>query len=542
MTGENYGIVVTAGHVDHGKTTLIQALTGRWLDRLPEEKDRGMTIELGFTDYCTPSGMRVGIVDVPGHEALVRTMIRGAASAAVVLFVVDVREGMACQSREHLQILQLLGAQYGLVALTKCDGVSEEQIRVRKTEVRRELAGTFLEKAPLIPVSAGTGRGIERLEKLLEEQINVRALVREGVRESEGNFSEFAYMSIDRVCHIDGVGQIAGGTLRGKKLTKGDRLWLYPGAVPCRAQSMHIHGEAVEHAEPGYRVALKLSRTLKKKLRVGELLATDGSLHPVSRCLVRIRVSGSDCMKNGERFHFHVRSEFATCRIRRITSAAGNASTGDKTLPEEEFEAKLYLDRELLLFPGDRFILRTYSPVRTVAGGTVVHPESAHKKQDQGSHNRRKKRVIREEEGGCCVCPRSGMTTAEGCLRHLQDMDIPSPFFIDAKELTVQLQKNMRHSEIKEIEDGLLHLYKSKQIDWIPEGYYIRIGDTEKILSVIRRRCLQKDHPGQTSVSILELKQWFQVSRKYARMIFSLTDRKGVTKKTGGESERILVR
>ncbi len=244
-------IIGTAGHVDHGKTTLVKALTGVNTDRLKAEQERGLTIELGFAPLTLPSGVRAGVVDVPGHERFVGNMLAGATGIDVALLVVAADEGVMPQTREHLDILNLLGTEVGVVALTKADIVDEDWLELAMEDVREQLASTRLSGAPIVPVSAVTGQGLDRLVEELDAAVARAAQMSEG--QEEWNC---ARLPIDRVFTIAGHGTVVTGTLVGGSVRPGDRLELLPVGKPVRVRGVQVHGVTVPEAFRGQRVAL----------------------------------------------------------------------------------------------------------------------------------------------------------------------------------------------------------------------------------------------------------------------------------------------
>ena len=253
---KNY-IIGTAGHVDHGKTMLIKALTGIDTDRLKEEKKRGITIELGFAHITLPHGEQAGIIDVPGHEKFVKNMLAGAGGIDLVLLVVAADEGFMPQTREHLGILSLLGIQNGIIVLTKTDMVDEEWLEVVKEDIRSEVQGSFLADAPIVPVSAYTGDGIEGLRLLIEEKLQAV---------QQKNTSKPFRIPVDRVFSVDGFGTVITGTLIEGTVTEGDEVMIYPGEKLTKVRNLQVHNQTVSTAYAGQRVAVNLANIKKSEL------------------------------------------------------------------------------------------------------------------------------------------------------------------------------------------------------------------------------------------------------------------------------------
>jgi selenocysteine-specific elongation factor len=358
-------ILGTAGHIDHGKTTLVRALTGVDCDRLPEEKSRGITIELGFAPLALPSGARLGVVDVPGHERLVRTMVAGATGIDVVLIVVAADEGIMPQSREHLAICELLGVSRGVVAVTKIDAVDEDLRELVRLEVEEELSGSALAGCPIVPVSARTGEGLDDLIAALEAVIAsapARTL-RDGP----------AWLPVDRVFTMKGFGTVVTGTLRGAPLEEGAAVQILPEppGVPleARIRGLQVHGELVAVAEPGSRCALNLQGIDLSAVPRGSLLATPDRVDYRRRVDVELGlVREAPPLRSSVRATVHVGTTERGARVRLLDREV--LQPGERGLAELRFE------RPLAVVEGDRFILRGYARLPgagwTVGGGRVL--------------------------------------------------------------------------------------------------------------------------------------------------------------------------
>jgi selenocysteine-specific elongation factor len=350
-------IVGTAGHIDHGKSALVEALTGTHPDRLEEEKRRGITIDLGFA-FLEEDGVRFGFVDVPGHERFVSNMLAGAAGIDILLLVIAADESIKPQTREHFDICRLLGVQRGVVALTKSDLAQGDTLELVRMEAEEFLRGSFLEKAPLIPCSAKTRIGLEELKKALRDAAA-------GITAREA--SRYFRLPIDRAFAIKGFGAVVTGTLVSGSVGPGDEVELFPGGERLRVRGVQSGGKAVERATPGQRTAVNLAGIEHTALRRGMVLATPGKFRKTRRVDVRLELLGSARkMKQGTRVHFH----------------AGTAETmaevffhGAKELaPGGSAFAHLKLQDEILVLPGDRFIVRQFSPVVTIGGGAILDP------------------------------------------------------------------------------------------------------------------------------------------------------------------------
>ena len=350
-------IVGTAGHIDHGKSTLVEALTGTHPDRLDEEKRRGITIDLGFA-FLEENGVRFGFVDVPGHEKFVSNMLAGAAGIDVLLLVIAADESIKPQTREHFDICRLLGVQRGVVALTKGDLVDSETLELVRMEAEEYLRGSFLERAPLVPVSAKTGAGLSELKKALSDA---------AASASAKDASRYFRLPIDRAFAVKGFGSVVTGTLISGSVSPGDEVELFPRGERLRVRGVQSGGKSVARAMPGQRTAVNLAGIEHTALKRGMVVATPGKFRKTRRIDVRLELLPfARKMKQGMRVHFH----------------AGTAETiaevffhGERELPPGGSAlGNLKLQDEVLVLPGDRFIVRQFSPVVTIGGGAVLDP------------------------------------------------------------------------------------------------------------------------------------------------------------------------
>jgi len=357
-------IIGTAGHVDHGKTALVRAMTGIDTDRLKEEKDRGISIELGFASLHLPGGRRAGIVDVPGHERFIKNMLAGAGGFDLVLLVIAADEGVMPQTREHLDIIQLLQVKKGIVVLTKSDLVDEEWLDLVKEEVNDFLKGTVLENAPVATVSAVTGQGIpELLERI--DQVAGETDTRVGAGPSR--------LPVDRVFSITGFGTVVTGTLLSGLLRVGDVVEVQPQGLASRVRSIQVHGEKVEVAEAGQRVAVNLAGLEVEQIERGSVVAGPKSIAPSHRLDVHLLLlkSAARTLKNRARVRFYLGTGETLGRV--------------VLLDREELEpgtlayAQLQLEEQVVAAKGDRFVIRSYSPMQTIGGGSVIDPSPGRK-------------------------------------------------------------------------------------------------------------------------------------------------------------------
>jgi len=350
-------VLGTAGHIDHGKTTLIKALTGVDCDRLKEEKERGITIELGFTSMVLPSGLKISIVDVPGHEKFVRHMVAGATGIDLVVLIIAADEGIMPQTREHLDICKLLRVKKGLIALTKTDLVEKDWLDLVKEETREFVKGTFLEGAAIVPVSSTTGEGIP---DLVSELDRLAQAVEE--RSSEGLFR----LPIDRVFSMKGFGTVITGTIIAGKISVGDSVEVIPKGLEAKVRGIQAHGEAVESATAGLRVGVNLQGLEKAAIDRGNVIVRAQSLKPTSLLdvIFHLLPGAAKPFKNRTRVRVHVGTVEVLARAILLTQ--------EEFQPGEEAYLQLRLEQPVTALPRDRFVIRSYSPVFTIGGGEVL--------------------------------------------------------------------------------------------------------------------------------------------------------------------------
>ena len=356
-------VVGTAGHIDHGKTALVKALTGIDADRLEEEKRRGITIDLGFAHMDLPGAgsepLHLGFVDVPGHERFVRNMLAGVGGIDLVLLVIAADESIKPQTREHFDILQLLGVQRGITVLTKSDAVDAETLDVVRLEVEDFLRGTFLEslKSPIVAVSALTGAGLDDLKRAI-----VAAAAEVQLRDSR----TLARLPIDRVFTMKGFGTVVTGTLVAGTIRREEEMEIFPSGRKVRVRGVQVHGQAADAAIAGQRTALNLGGASTEDLSRGMTLAPPSTFSTTRRVDVHLRLlaSAPRALKNRVRVHFHSNT---------METVAELALHGARQLaPGSEVFARLKFPEPSLLLPGDRFIVRQFSPVITIGGGIVL--------------------------------------------------------------------------------------------------------------------------------------------------------------------------
>ncbi|MGD1079519.1 MAG: selenocysteine-specific translation elongation factor [Candidatus Sulfotelmatobacter sp.] len=358
-------IVGTAGHIDHGKTALVKALTGIDADRLEEEKRRGITIDLGFAHMDLPGAkgepLHIGFVDVPGHERFVRNMLAGVGGIDLVLLVIAADESIKPQTREHFDILQLLGVQRGITVLTKSDAVDAETLDVVRLEVEEFLRGTFLEppKSPIVAVSSLTWAGLEDLK---------RAIIAAGAEVQPRDSQALGRLPIDRVFTMKGFGTVVTGTLVAGTIRREEEMEVFPSGRKVRVRGVQVHGHAADSAVAGQRTALNLAGASTEDLSRGMTLAPLATFSATRRVDVRLNLlsSAPHLLKHRSRVHFHSNA---------METVAEIALHGTKQLAlGSEAFARLKLPGPVLLLPGDRFIIRQFSPVVTIGGGVVLDP------------------------------------------------------------------------------------------------------------------------------------------------------------------------
>ncbi len=352
-------IIGTAGHVDHGKTVLISALTGVDTDRLQEEKKRGISIDLGFAPFRLPGGRVAGVVDVPGHERFIHNMLAGASGMDLVMLVVDATEGIMPQTREHLDILGLLGIDNGIVVITKIDLVEKEWIELVEEEIREELKGTFLESAPVQSVSAITGEGIESLKKLIDElTLSLKT------RSSSGPLR----LPVDRSFVIAGFGTVITGTLIQGSVRVGQIVSVIPPGLEARVRNIQVHDRDVNEAAAGSRVALNLSGIERDQVVRGSVVSNPGYYSQTSLLDTSLKLlpGATRQLKNLDPVHFFLGTNRCVARMLLLDR--------DRLNPGENALVQCRLSRPLVAERGDPFVIRSYSPMTTIGGGTVLDP------------------------------------------------------------------------------------------------------------------------------------------------------------------------
>ncbi len=352
-------VMGTAGHIDHGKTTLVKRLTGVDCDRLEEEKRRGITIELGFASLALPEGRSLSIIDVPGHERFVRNMVAGATGIDIATLVIAADEGVMPQTREHIDICSILGIQFGLVVLTKIDMVDADLLALAIDDVTEFLSGTFLEGSPIFPVSAVTGEGMDAL---------IAALARIEKSLAPERRTDLFRLPVDRVFTMRGHGTVVTGTMLSGSVSVGDEVVLYPSMLTSKVRGLQSHGESVEKAPAGRRTAVNLQGIEVDAIQKGEVLSHPHALFPSTSWIVEVTCLASSPRPLRHRAEVHFHHGSAERQARLYFFNAQPLQPGETTLAEVRFTEPL-----TGVF-GDRFVVRSFSPLRTVGGGVVLHP------------------------------------------------------------------------------------------------------------------------------------------------------------------------
>ena len=379
-------ILGTAGHVDHGKTSFIRALTGVDTDRLKEEKQRGITIVLGFAHLDLPCGHRIGIVDVPGHEKFIRNMVAGAAGMDLVAFIVAADEGIMPQTREHFDICRLLGVRDGLIILTKKDMVEPDWLEMVEEEVREYFNGSFLEDAPILAVSSTTGEGVDQVIQELDKKVNALRF-----QEEYGPFR----LAVDRVFSMKGFGTVITGTSLSGRIETGAEIMVYPRGVEAKIRGIQVHGQDVDLIEAGHRTAINLQGIEKEDIQRGDMIGSPGSMIPTTlldgSLLYLDTLSKNLKNRTKARVHIGTREILGTVLL----------MDRDEMAPGDEADVQILLQESVVTWPGDRFVLRSYSPVTTIGGGSVLNvapPKRKRTTPESRTQNRKVFSILRQDD------------------------------------------------------------------------------------------------------------------------------------------------
>ena len=468
----NYSIIGTAGHVDHGKTCLIKALTGIETDRLGEEKKRGITIDLGFAHIKFPDGSQASIIDVPGHEKFIKNMLAGASGIDLVLMVIAADEGIMPQTKEHIDILTLLGIKKGIVVLTKSDMVDEDWLLFMQEEIKEKLQNSFLKDAPIVPVSAQKGTGIDGLRDMIYEMLKEQETDRDNQR---------FRLPIDRIFSVEGFGAVITGTMIEGKLSVGDNLMIYPSMLETKARNIQVHSQDVETAYSGQRTAVNLAGIRKADIKRGDILAPKGSVAVTDFVDIKINMLSDTnrVIKNNSDVHFHHGSGEMVAKVILFGK--------DKLSKGESGYAQLRCTEKFAAKAGDPFVLRFISPLETIAGGVILNTIPA--KRKRADENALK--AIESFEMGNNSEKVSGVISDCGS----------SPIGIN--EISIRI--NIDPEEIKKICDKLEH---KKDITSVSEGLYVHKNEIERIKNAAQSllSAFHKENPLKAGIKREELR------------------------------------
>lgn len=365
-------VLGTAGHVDHGKTELVRRLTGVDTDRLDEEKQRGMTINLGFAPFLLPDGSQLAIIDVPGHERFIKTMVAGVMGIDLILLVIAADEGVMPQTREHVDIVTLLGVRHGVVALTKSDLVEPDWLEMVMAEVQDFLDATPLACASILPVSAKTGEGIDKLVAAI-------MAAKADIPDKDASNSAFR-LPVDRVFAMEGHGTIVTGTIYGGSIHKGNQVVVLPQNKEAKVRNIQVHGQGVHMASAGERCALNLTGVVTDDIKRGDTVAYPGTLGVTKQFdAVLTSVKRSSVITHGQRVRLHLGTAEVMAKIRVI---------GDDIIPGVTEYVQFYTEEPVVALRGDRYIVRSFSPITTIGGGQVLLPNAPRRRRYDPRHRR----------------------------------------------------------------------------------------------------------------------------------------------------------
>jgi selenocysteine-specific elongation factor len=444
-------ILGTAGHIDHGKTTLIKALTGIDTDRLKEEKERGITIELGFAHLALPNGQELGIVDVPGHEKFVRHMVAGATGIDLVALVVAADEGVMPQTREHLEICELLKVKQGIVILTKTDLVEDaDWLELVKEDIQDFLQGTFLASAPIISVSAVTGDGLDSLLNHLQSLCDAVE-----ARSSSGDFR----LAVDRVFTMKGFGTVITGTAISGKVKTGSTLFVYPQMLKTKVRGIQVHNREVSEAVSGQRTAINLQGLEKAALERGNVLATPESL--IASFMVDVRLQHLETaprvLKNRAKVRLHTGTNEELGTLILLDT--------DELKPGASGYAQVRMDRPVVVRSGDRFVLRSYSPMRTIGGGQILHP-APKKRKRMVADTLESLAILQKGESGAMA----ELYLRDAGFTGIGERELSTLANITVKQLRRLLQELMSRGEVIQFEPLRSGINKEELFGRLPRG------------------------------------------------------------------------
>lgn len=510
-----YRIIGTAGHIDHGKTCLVKALTGTDTDRLAEEKKRGITIENGFAFLELPDGTRAGIVDVPGHEKFIKNMLAGAGGVDIAMLVIAADEGVMPQTREHLEILSLLGISHGVVVITKSDlewksGLMEE--------IRELVRGTFLENENIVVTSAAAGAGIEELRAVLWKLC---------ASESTGGKNGRFRLPIDRVFSIKGFGTVATGTLLDGVLELGSEPLLYPQEKNVKIRSIQVHGQETGRAFPGQRVAVNLPGIGKDEISRGQILAEAGSMESTMMVNVRLQLleSAHRALRSGARVHFYHGAAQLVCKVILLDR--------EVLKPGEVAVVQLRLEQVSAMKAGDHFIIRFYSPVETIGGGVVLEPNAVKQGRKQRS---------RGDKGG--LQKQRSRKNADGALEQ-QNRENGSGLQVPSNQIFFCLQELYQKAGFNPplTDDVKSSFSRDKDFSgtffaMVRSGVLVRFDEKRYIHCEIRQKAVDMVYLLYKETKVIrtgEFRDRLGISRKCAITLLEGFDKAGITVMEDGE-------
>ena len=495
-----YVILGTAGHIDHGKSSLVKALTGTDPDRLKEEKERGITLDLGFASLDLPGGNRLGIVDVPGHEGLIKNMLAGVGGIDLVMLVIAADEGIMPQTREHLAICDLLRVKKGIIALTKIDMVEKDWLALVQDEVRDFVKGTFLEKSLIVPVSSRTG---ENLPDLVQELAKLAGEV--APKSSNG----ILRLPIDRVFTMKGFGTVITGTLLSGTVSIEQEVEILPKGVKIKVRGIQSHNQAVQRAVAGQRTAVNLQGVEKDQLSRGDTIVNAGFFTSTRTLDAKLDLlkQAPRGLKSSARIRFYNTTQEA---IGRITLLGSN-----ELKPGEEAFVQIRLEQPVIIQHGDRYILRFYSPMETLGGGMVLNPHTRRHRQATMPESLKNLGVL--EKG--TLEEKLGLLVAGKGLAGMEEAEAVGAIAADKQEITATLAALSQKKTVLRVDNLYVHTSHLAAIE-------------KKVLDLIR--LFHKDNPLKTGLDKEELKGMLRM--RLSSKVLNLTI-DGLVKKKQIETE-----
>lgn len=505
-------VLGTAGHVDHGKTSLIKALTGTDTDRLKEEKQRGITIELGFAYLDLPCGHRIGIVDVPGHEKFIRNMVAGAAGMDMVAFIIAADEGIMPQTKEHFDICRLLGVRNGIIILTKKDMVEPDWLEMVEEEVRDFFAGSFLEEAPLVAVSSITREGIDEVIQLIDERVKATQFQEE--------FGPFR-LAVDRVFSMKGFGTVITGTSISGRVETGSEIMFYPGGLTAKIRGIQVHGQEVDLIEAGHRTAINLQGIEKEQINRGDVAATPGSLMETTLLdadFHYLQAIGKE-LKNRAQVRVHIGTREIIGRVLLLEE--------DRLQPGTDTHVQLILQEPVAVWPGDTFVIRSYSPITTIGGGAILNSAPKKRKRSSEKHKEENRKAFAIMQG------------SDDTLRMLFFLDESGRQGITAEQLSVRLGVfgNKFKKFIKQpVSSGQILVVDSETQRFISAPVFEQLK--EQIISFLDH--YHQENPLKSGLAKEELRSQLKppVDSKLLQYTLSSMGRKGDIEADGAEIRR----